>query len=778
MMKSKLSAILLLAASLVAAGYCVLPAQKQGGIHYPTANPPVYYLVSADAPSALKQGGPNVRICDGTDDHVQLQEMIDLAEAAGAPAGEDAGWYGPTIVLSAGTFDIGATVDVGYDGSGAPNGNAGVTIRAEGRGAWLKWSGGTTVAAWLLRFCPGDAENAHHPTLKNLIFHGDDKASGLYVNTPAYLASMGNLTFHKCKGFSMYVAQAYQGRFHDLYVEDCDGGGGLVFQQPNGTHVHHVNMRSCKATSIPRHRRYKYENLAVSTFQIFEYVETAGSAEVGLVLWQDSDELWVQMEYSGGDNDFDDGDGITGLTSGATADIDDDAGETQDLNAGILFYGRTPVNVAPKLSHLIIQGNSLEGDSSSTMPLILIRKCGQTVIEQLYTEGTTGSALQAKQSDTYIEAHDSYSCTFKNLNFNPYGDTTAALTVAAAALVGDTITTTDAFEDVLADDDYIYMWDGLGGLVDGEYRVALTGADDDTFTITTTPGNDANFRISCSTASSANAAERYRPAIGIDLYNCDSSRIENVGASGFRTALVQIDSDSVLVSVHGLRDIRAVSGVITDETVWTNLPHPPQDVVDSGTGTKITNHHVYDASIRDYTGNPDAVQVFEETDGITHKTTLVMLEKQMTIDGTGGVGWGTELIYTIPTGNGYYRIQGVVVDVQIDATTKYDSGTIIEDDAEGDFSVGRTGTVDATLEGTDINHNGKTAILELGTGALDPGIGDLDGGPLAPANFNATASSVEFHLNVIIDDADIAADTTVVGFTGTVTIHWIELGNN
>jgi len=298
------------------------------------------------------------------------------------------------------------------------------------------------------------------------------------------------------------------------------------------------------------------------------------------------------------------------------------------------------------------------------------------------------------------------------------------------------------------------------------------GADDNIFDIVTGhgAGDDADFRISCMTASSANACERWRPGIGIDLYDCDSALIENCAMRGFRTALVQIDSDCDNVMIRGLRDSRAVSGIVTDETIWTTLPHPPQDVVDSGTNTKILNHHVYDPTARDYTGNPDAVQVFEETDGVTHKTTLVLHDKQMTIT-DDGVGYGAELLYTFPVG--HILVLGVVVDANIDASDQYDTDTNYDDDGEGDFSVGTTGTSDTTLDGTDVNLIASTAFTLSAAGET----GALDGDAIASDLFDGTGGAITVYLNALADDADLAGNA-IVAFQGTITIHWIELGDN
>jgi hypothetical protein len=731
---------------------------------------PVYYVIASDAPVTFKRRLRHTWVCDGKQDDVQFQAAIDAAEAAGAPAGEDTGWFGPTVVLSPGEYDITTTIDVGYDGGGNPNSNAGVTIRAEGRGAWLKWNGGTTAAAWIMRYCPGDAENANHPTLKNLIFHGDDKASGLYVHSEAYRAEMSELTFHKCKGFTLYEARAHGGTFRNLYVSHSDGGGSMVFLQPNGTLVESLQFRGCESTTMPGHRRYKYTGIAGGPFQLMEYVETAASAEVGLVLYQDSDELWVQMEYVDVDDPFDDTDTITGLTSGATATIDDDAGETLDLAAGFLFYGENTFRSGPTLQHAMIQGNEFaDQDGTPDNPMILIRDCGRATIDNLYTEATV--ARSSKQANTFIEAHNCYGANFRNIILANSPNT---MTYDGARLTTDTITTSDGFEDTLSDDDYIYCWDGVGGIVDGEYQVLLTGADDTTFTIYTGhgAGDDADFFVSSRTASSANATERNVSATGIDLYNCDFAIIDTLTCYGMRTSFVTLDSACEDVAIRNLRNAMGVSGTVGSQANWMALPSPTSIVADSGTRTQITGSHIIDPSGLDYTGAPNSIQEFEESAGITHKTTLVFHDLQMSItDVPGQAAWGSVTIYTFPAG--HILLTGVVVDANVDASDQYDTGTTISDVGSGDFGLGSTATINNAIGGTDSDMVASTPFGPLSDSGQT---GALHGDPVAAALHDGTSTAVRVRINLLIDDGDITGDSTIA-FQGTVTIYWVELGD-
>lgn len=709
-------------------------------------------------------GGPNRYLCDGTADDVEIQAAIDAAEALGGPSGEDDGWYAPIIELSAGEYDITSTLLVGFSGT-TPNSNAGVTIKGGGRGAWLKWSGGTTIAAWIMRYSPGDAENGPHPTLDNLIFHGDDKASGLYMDTPAYRAKMQNLTFHECKGFTMYVQRAWEGNWRNLYVNFSTGAGSMVFLQPNGSKIETLGMRGCTSTTLPGHRKYVFDNPSqASPFQLFELVETAGSAKQAIVLAKDSDELWVGMDY--GDVDFANNVEITGVTSGHTADIDDGAGETLDLSAGVLFHGLNNFVVGPTLNHAIIQGNIFTtNDGTIDNPMILIRSCGRATIQNIFTEGGTGPAVSVKQTNTFIRVYDSNSCTFRNITCavaNP-----GLLFATTASLVGDVVTTSNAHEDLLEDNDYIFIFDGNGGVADGEYQVLATGIDDDKFQIDSSPGDDPGFNVTFWTATSANAAERLMPSVGIELIDSDQAVIENLSYRGMRTAAVSIDANSDDTLISNLRNTWGYQ--IIADTVWTRYPSPPDIVADLGAGTKILNPLVVNPSARDYTGDPDSVHVFEETAGIARKTTLVLHDKLMSIDGTG-VGFGTEELYEFP--EGHILITGVVVDASMDARALYDSGNEIDDNAPGDFAIGSAGTSDA-----DFDDAGEKDMVDSTAYLLSGGTGALDGDPLAAALHDGTGGAKTVNLNVLVDDAFIGGNTTVA-FQGTITIYWTELGDN
>ena len=85
--------------------------------------------------------------------------------------------------------------------------------------------------------------------------------------------------------------------------------------------------------------------------------------------------------------------------------------------------------------------------------------------------------------------------------------------------------------------------------------------------------------------------------------------------------------------------------------------------------------------------------------------------------------------------------------------------------------MGTTGTADATLDGTDVNLCASTAFT------LASGEGPLHGDPVTiAAPFDGTSSPIKAYLSVLVDNAKIAGSTTIA-LQGTVTIHWVELGD-
>ena len=161
---------------------------------------------------------------------------------------------------------------------------------------------------------------------------------------------------------------------------------------------------------------------------------------------------------------------------------------------------------------------------------------------------------------------------------------------------------------------------------------------------------------------------------------------------------------------------------------------------------------------------PSGISIAESGTGIVHKTVLTFSAWGTAIhDGTAG--HSSRAIYDFPAGR--ILILGVTADLSYDV-----SGGSISNTGSGDFSLGTTGTADLTLDGTDVN-------LLPSTGMADPfvaGVGAATGALAASAHFDGTTSAVTVHLSSIFDAGDVS-EHTPFDIDGTVTIHWINLGD-
>jgi hypothetical protein len=101
------------------------------------------------------------------------------------------------------------------------------------------------------------------------------------------------------------------------------------------------------------------------------------------------------------------------------------------------------------------------------------------------------------------------------------------------------------------------------------------------------------------------------------------------------------------------------------------------------------------------------------------------------------------------------------------------AGTTIGAGGSGDFSLGSTGTADATLGGTDADMMASTAMLD----PFVQGRGNGTGTMVENVSFDGTTNPVDMFLNVIVDDDDVAnAQSAIVKITGTIEFVWTNLG--
>jgi hypothetical protein len=140
----------------------------------------------------------------------------------------------------------------------------------------------------------------------------------------------------------------------------------------------------------------------------------------------------------------------------------------------------------------------------------------------------------------------------------------------------------------------------------------------------------------------------------------------------------------------------------------------------------------------------------------------------LSVAGTSGVGFGSAVAAGLPEGNILFL--GGVAYLQF---TEADAD--VTDTYTGNFSVGTTATADATLDTTDANLIGSTA-LSAATGGVSPrtrGVSAAD----ATEILDNTDGSLEVNLNLTIADASISGTGSFV-VDGVIELVYIVLGDD
>ncbi len=159
--------------------------------------------------------------------------------------------------------------------------------------------------------------------------------------------------------------------------------------------------------------------------------------------------------------------------------------------------------------------------------------------------------------------------------------------------------------------------------------------------------------------------------------------------------------------------------------------------------------------------------VATEQRGNVHTTVLTMTAMSITMtDATTAGCHGSQKIYDFPAGN--IMILGATTDLAITAGSGgiTDTASVV-----GSIGSAAIGTDNATLSSTEANIVPSTAATLTG------GVGAMDGESTASAILDGTATAVDAYLNIAVPDAGSSASDTV-SVTGTVTLVWINLGDN
>jgi hypothetical protein len=165
--------------------------------------------------------------------------------------------------------------------------------------------------------------------------------------------------------------------------------------------------------------------------------------------------------------------------------------------------------------------------------------------------------------------------------------------------------------------------------------------------------------------------------------------------------------------------------------------------------------------------NGSAITAVENGNGAVHKTVLTLDSLSVTMtDATTSGCHGAHKLYDFPAG----PIQ--ILGSSMNLTTLAGSGGIANGAAlVGSIGSATVGTNNATLTTTEAD------LIASKAGTLTAGAGTLAShGSLVATAFDGTATAVDAFLNLAVPDADSSASDTVT-VNGTVTLHWINLGD-
>ena len=151
----------------------------------------------------------------------------------------------------------------------------------------------------------------------------------------------------------------------------------------------------------------------------------------------------------------------------------------------------------------------------------------------------------------------------------------------------------------------------------------------------------------------------------------------------------------------------------------------------------------------------------------------IPVDKTVDISATGAaVGFGSVVLEGLP--EGHLVVLGTIAKFVFDASG--DQADLTNNAWDGDFSLGSTPTADATLSGTDVDIVASTTIPQAAATSV---AGPVSGLNTTSAVLDNSDGSLEINLNVLIDAADIADDSTVtVAVRGTVEITYLNIGDD
>jgi hypothetical protein len=184
------------------------------------------------------------------------------------------------------------------------------------------------------------------------------------------------------------------------------------------------------------------------------------------------------------------------------------------------------------------------------------------------------------------------------------------------------------------------------------------------------------------------------------------------------------------------------------------------------TGASISILETYGAGVVAATGN----KVLDTNSGSLHTSVFTLSSVALTLTAAGaGVGFGNVKLYDFP--EGYIYVIGAVADLTI---TSADAD--LADNWDGDIALGTTADDNGTLASTEVNIIPATSTPQAAAKATT---GDGVSTATEHAIVDGHTSAFDLYINLLADAADIAdASTAPVAISGTITITWINLGDN
>lgn len=152
------------------------------------------------------------------------------------------------------------------------------------------------------------------------------------------------------------------------------------------------------------------------------------------------------------------------------------------------------------------------------------------------------------------------------------------------------------------------------------------------------------------------------------------------------------------------------------------------------------------------------------------KQTFRFKDAAIEVDGASGVGFGSLILGDLPEGN--IMFLGAAINM---AFLEADAGIV--DTFSGDFSVGTTPADDGTLSLGDVDIIPSTAIGAAVAGAILT-VRATHTAAVTGTVYDNTAGALELNFNMLIDDASISADDTIVTLNGELYIAYIMLGDD